>query len=234
MQIYSAEGDQCPKPVKTPAVPDDQHWNWNRKEIAEWLITQVESERTFIAGIDHGFSFPESYFLRHYITNWDAFLQDFCKHWPTDESTVKKLKDGNERTGRTDEFRLTEKWTLSAKSVFDLTPKPGIVGYSTHAGIPWLHKIREKCGAKIHFWPFDGWTIPAGRSAIVEAYPSILRRRYPDPPEGRTDHQHDAYLIARWLSKTVSNGFLSRYLDPPLTAQERRMAELEGWILGVA
>jgi hypothetical protein len=28
-------------------------------------------------------------------------------------------------------------------------------------------------------------------------------------------------------------GLLARYLDPPLTAEERSVARLEGWILGV-
>jgi len=32
----------------------------------------------------------------------------------------------------------------------------------------------------------------------------------------------------------VRRGILARYLDPPLTASERRIAALEGWILGIA
>jgi hypothetical protein len=32
---------------------------------------------------------------------------------------------------------------------------------STHAGNPWLRYIRERLGKRIHFWPFDGWDIPA-------------------------------------------------------------------------
>jgi hypothetical protein len=27
----------------------------------------------------------------------------------------------------------------------------------------------------VHFWPFDGWDIPAGRSAIAEVFPSWRR-----------------------------------------------------------
>jgi site-specific DNA recombinase len=28
-------------------------------------------------------------------------------------------------------------------------------------------------GERVHFWPFDGWEIPAGRSAIAEVYPCV-------------------------------------------------------------
>jgi hypothetical protein len=28
-------------------------------------------------------------------------------------------------------------------------------------------------------------------------------------------------------------GFLARYFDPPLTEEERRQCNLEGWILGI-
>jgi hypothetical protein len=41
---------------------------------------------------------------------------------------------------------------------------------STHAGIPWLRFIRQRLSNRVQFWPFDGWDIPAGRSAIVEVY----------------------------------------------------------------
>jgi hypothetical protein len=86
-------------------------------------------------------------------------------------------------------------------------------------------------GDRIHFWPFDGWEIPEGRSVIVEVYPSIFRNRY-DRGSRSVDEQ-DAYSVARWLYETSEGGFLDRYLHPPLTEEERKVAELEGWILGI-
>ena len=50
----------------------------------------------------------------------------------------------------------------------------GSVAKSTHAGIPWLRFIRQRLRDRVHFWPFDGWDIPAGRSAVVEVYPSLV------------------------------------------------------------
>jgi len=48
-----------------------------------------------------------------------------------------------------------------------------------------------------------------------------------------TPDQQDAYCVARWLSGTDERGFLARYFDPSLTDEERRVADFEGWILGV-
>ena len=103
---------------------------------------------------------------------------------------------------------------------------------STHAGIPWLYRIRQAVGKNVHFWPFDGWQVRQGKSVIAEVFPFVLRRRY--PAENRTVDQHDAYAVARWLREMDSGRNLDEvYFDPPMTGRERKVAELEGWILGV-
>ena len=48
---------------------------------------------------------------------------------------------------------------------------------STHAD-PWLRFIRHRLGDGVHFWPFDGWEIPAGHSAVAEIYPALMRRSF--------------------------------------------------------
>jgi hypothetical protein len=201
--------------------------------VADWLIQQVGSDKPFIAGLDFSFSLPGSYFRRYGISSWDAFLADFVEHWPTDQddATVERLRNGNARTGTPDELRITERRTSSAKSNFQFDMQ-GQVAKSTHAGIPWLYRIRQAVGKKVHFWPFDGWGVREGRSFIVEVYPSILRRRYPQ--EERTADQHDAYSIARWLKEVCWGRVLEDvYLGPPMTGKETEVADLEGWILGV-
>lgn len=233
LQVYSASGNEEPQAI----LPSNGHKNWCRKEIAEWLIENIEKGRgkTFIAGIDHGFSFPRAYFCRYKLKTWEAFLDDFCQHWPTDDdkTSVNSIrKNFYDRKGYADKFRLTEKWTSSAKSVFQFDV-PGSVAFSTHAGIPWLHTIKKKVGKQVYFWPFDGWQVPEGRSVIVEIYPSLLRKRYLKDKK-HTQDQHDAYATARWLAEMGENGFLSRYFDPPLTVEQRQVAKLEGWIFGVS
>ena len=235
LQVYAASGGEEPRAVRSPKAPEGANWNWCRKEIAEWLMDQAHSKARFLAGIDHGFSFPMSYFERYGLKTWECFLEDFCEHWPTDgdHTYVQFIREsGPARIGLDTEFRLTDKWTSSAKSVF-LFDVQGSVAKSTHAGLPWLRRIKEAVGKQVHFWPFDGWKVPEGRSAIVEVYPSLVRRRY--PRDGRTkDDQQDAYAVARWLMEMDGNGFLGRFFDPPLTDEQRRVADLEGWFFGVS
>ena len=102
---------------------------------------------------------------------------------------------------------------------------------STHAGLPWLRYVRQKASGWVHFWPFDGWDIPAGRSAIVEVYPALWSQGF--PREARKADQHDAYSVAAWMRDADINGALRRCFDPVLSQEERIIASIEGWILGV-
>ena len=236
LQVYAAFDAEEPRPIPSPSSTQKTHKNWCRKEIAEWLIEQANKNITFIAGIDHGFSFPFNYFARYELDSWSTFLDDFCKHWPTDHEHmyVDFIREGLEgipgRTGSNKDFRLTENWTSSAKSVFQFDVQ-GSVAKSTHAGLPWLRRIRDEVGDKVHFWPFDGWDPPDGKSVIAEIYPSIFRKRY--PKADRTADQQDAYCVARWLTESDERELLPRYFLPPLTDVERETARLEGWILGI-
>ena len=50
------------------------------------------------------------------------------------------------RVGEASELRLCERWTSSAKSVFHFDVR-GSVAKSTHAGIPWLKRLRDEAGS---------------------------------------------------------------------------------------
>lgn len=231
LQVFMVSGEGEPVKVKTDAGSD---WNWNRKEIAHWCLDQLKNNYPIIIGIDHAFSFPLSYMVRNKISNWDHFHEDFHTYWPTDKDniTVESLRKNNERTGRSDEFRLTENWTSSTKSVFQFGMQ-GQVAMSSHAGIPWLRFLRNHTAlsGKVHFWPFDGFSIPRRSSVVAEVYPSIFRRRF--PKIYKSNDEHDAYSIARWLQDMDSRGVLPQYFNPPLTRNEMDKVKLEGWILGV-
>jgi hypothetical protein len=105
------------------------------------------------------------------------------------------------------------------------------VAKSTHAGLPWLHYLRLKLGGRVHFWPFDGWNFAARKSVIVEVYPSLWSRNF--TREGRSADQHDAYSVAEWMRRTDLDGSLVTFFQPGLTINEKRVAEIEGWILGI-
>ncbi|GGC47617.1 hypothetical protein GCM10011504_27540 [Siccirubricoccus deserti] len=67
---------------------------------------------------------------------------------------------------------MTELRAGSAKSVLHFDVQ-GSVAKSTHPSIPWLRFLRQHLGWRVHFWPFDGWQLPPGRSAITEVYPVL-------------------------------------------------------------
>jgi hypothetical protein len=171
-----------------------------------------------------------------FTIDWQEFLDDFQRHWPTDEDiSVDFVRnglrgDGAARMGNSHWRRLTEERAGGAKSVFQFDVQ-GSLAKSTHAGIPWLRFVRERLGSRVHCWTFDGWNIPAGRSAIAEVYPATWSRNFAN--EGRTGDQHDAYCIAAWLSRADQDGSLAAFLNPDLSLPERTLAQVEGWILGV-
>jgi len=140
------------------------------------------------------------------------------------------IGSGAERMGDTRWRRLTEIRARAAKSVFHFDVQ-GQVAKSTHAGLPWLLYLRRQLSDALHFWPFDGWQIPPGRSAVAEVYPALWKHEF--PMEGRTPDQHDAYAVVAWLRQADLDGRLQGFLNPCLTVTERPKAEVEGWILGV-
>lgn len=51
---------------------------------------------------------------------------------------------------------------------------------------------------------------------------------------GRTPDQQDAYTVSRRLQEADLAGNLGQFFQPSLTEDERAVADIEGWILGVA
>jgi hypothetical protein len=235
LRVYVAEGET---PACEELPPPSPRRYWTRRGLAEWLVLQLPGERPTLVGIDHAFSFPLAYFERHRLDHdWPAFLEDFRQHWPTDEEHmyVDFVRDGlhgngKARGGDTRWRRLTERRARSAKSVFHFDVQ-GSVAKSTHAGLPWLRHLRQQLGQRVHFWPFDGWEIPPGMSAVVEIFPSLWRKAFPSA--GRNPHQHDAYSAAEWMRRADCEGTLGAFLRPRLTPPELAVAAVEGWILGV-
>jgi hypothetical protein len=59
----------------------------------------------------------------------------------------------------------------------------------------------------------------------------LWTRRF--PKEGRDGDEQAAYAVAAWLQRADLSGSLESFLNPPLTPEERGVAAVEGWILGV-
>jgi hypothetical protein len=234
LRVYEATRASAPVEVEPPPSPRKY---WTRRGLAEWLAKHLAENVPSIVGIDHGFSFPRRYFeVQRLEPDWPTFLDDFQKHWPTDaaHTCVDFIRhgssgEGKARSGSAHWRRITEE-RAGAKSVFHFDV-PGSVAKSTHAGLPWLRYLRNQLGDRVHFWPFEGWEIPAGRSALMEVYPSLWNKSY--PREDRTPDQHDAYVTAAWLRQVDRNGSLDKFLKLNLPPGEYPVARIEGWILGV-
>jgi hypothetical protein len=236
IRVYVATPTRLPEEVQPPPSPRKY---WSRKELAEWLVEQLKSAERLLVGIDHGFSFPLKYFERHRLPlDWEEFLEFFQMCWPTAQPNMYvdfirdgsaglllRPSEGNSRWRRLAEVRV------GAKSVFHFDV-PGSVAKSTHAGLPWLLYIMMHTEEKSpHFWPFEGWALPQHASVIAEVYPSLWSKSF--PKEGRTGDQHDAYSVAAWMRQADQDGSLPCYFAPILSDEEREIAEIEGWILGV-
>ncbi len=234
LRVYVATQQEAPKEVLPPPSPRNY---WTRRGLVEWLLEELSNPVPTMAGIDHGFSFPMRYFEACGLPpDWPGFLEDFRRHWPTDKkhTYVEFIRDGTSgnaaaRSGSARWRRIVEK-QAGAKSVFHFDV-PGSVAKSTHAGLPWLAYLRDNLPERVKFWPFDGWEIPTGSSAVAEMYPSLWSRQY--PAEGRTPDQHDAWTIAAWLRQTDLYGALEAYFTPALSSKVEKTARIEGWILGV-
>ena len=224
-------------PVEVPPPLSPKKY-WTRRGVALWLVERLSEDQRTLAGIDHCFSFPLPYFVKYNLApEWDTFLDDFCRHWPTDGDhvyvdlvRVGVCGNGAARCGDRRWRRLAELRARTPKSAFFFDVQ-GSVAKSTHSGLPWLRYLRQQRGNRLHFWPFDGWKIPAGRSVVAEVYPSQWSRSFAS--EARTRDQHDAYCVAAWIRQADQNGSLAEFFEPGLTEQERAVADIEGWILGV-
>lgn len=234
LRIYMADRKSLPQEV---VPPPGSKKKWTRRGAANWLAHNLAKEVPTFVGIDHGFSFPLDYFEMHGLKpDWPAFLEDFCRHWPTDGENTRVefvrqglCGEGEKRSGNARWRRLTEV-RARAKSVFHFDV-PGSVAKSTHAGIPWLRFLRQQLGGQLHCWPFDGWDIPPNCSALAEVYPSLWKGRF--SRNGRTSDQQDAYAAAAWLRQADLHGSLGTYLSPKISPDQLRAARIEGWILGV-
>jgi hypothetical protein len=234
IQVYVAHGAEAPEKV---ADPDSSVSRWHRRGMAEWLVRFLQSKERVIVGIDHAFSLPFGVWEKlgfKGIATWDEFLRAFRKRWPTHETAVEQaLSRSPIPTIETDieRFRLTDRWTSSAKSVFQFDVQ-GSVAKSSFAGLPWLLHIRENTTKhRVHFWPFDGFEVATCRLVIAEVYPAILRRRF--AKEGRSADEQDAYAVCAWLKERDRSDLLESYFRPPLTTEEQNQVMLEGWILGI-
>jgi hypothetical protein len=171
LRVYSASPDTPAQEVLPPPGPRKY---WSRRELAHWLAQELAGDMPTIVGIDHALSFPLRYFEVHRLApDWMFFLEDFHRHWPTDAPHTYvdfilngARGEGSARMGNPQWMRLTDERCRPARSVFQFEGQ-GKVAAATHAGLPWILFLKRQVGERLHVWPFDGWDVPAGKSALV-------------------------------------------------------------------
>ena len=233
---------------------------WSRRLLAEWLeeILLDRTKRTLV-GIDHGFGFPTRYFKKYPDIlegikdpgkKWESFLEDFRKHWKTDddEAWVSEVVKDRERPrqGGRKWLRETDKEAIrqgfDPASVFDFWAKKRNVAHSTHAGLPWLLYIRQqlkKKYASVCFWPFDTWDVDDYQSVVLEVYPALWNELFENPTWDRgwrvDRHWRDAYSVALWMWERDCDAedSLKDYFTPGIPEGKKEQASTEGWIFGV-
>ena len=156
-----------PSEIQPPVSPRKY---WTRRGLAHRLAELLAEDIPTLVGIDHAFSFPLRYFEQHDLPlDWTAFLEDFQRHWPTDEEHlyVESVRDGSyghgaARWGKSTWFFIltcTAQWpnqliadchgcAISAPTLaLASTSGPSMAGRSRPAGRRWRKSI-PPCGAK--------------------------------------------------------------------------------------
>lgn len=228
IKVFSVSGSASPKLVGTQSGI-----GWSRTALAAWLAAELASDVPTIVGIDHGFSFPDSYFEQSGWLNWRSMVADFFARFPTHERPVREFRAKFPTPKDYRALRLCERWTGSAKSTLNFEIKQGQVATSTHAGIPWLHVLRRKLGKRVCVWPFDRFQPRINRHMIAEVYPSWFKGRV-EEFAGENSDERDAFRVCRWLQTRDVSDSLEAYLNlgthKPI---EMALVQREGWILGV-
>lgn len=229
IRVFAADTPTPPREVESS---HPRRIRWDRNTLAHWLHDQLQTGQRTIVAIDHAFSFPVTYLDHYGLRSWDEVLEDASRRWPLSmRVSDADAEDEEANWVPDDQYRLTEKWTPSAKSVF-FRAVEGTVFFSTRAGLPWIGWLRRQLGRTVHFWPFDGFRPPDRRSVVAEVYPAYFKWRYAE--RFATSHQQDAHATCRWLRERDRLNYLHSYLSPLLAAKEKAIARREGWILGVA
>lgn len=232
-----AADDDAPRIIQDPKRGRRTHWS--RSNLHEWIcdVVAAQSPRTLI-GIDHGFSWPVAAMDAVKQRTWEDWLGYMNEKWGrlrSEPISSAKAALSFEQFARADatrsDLRLTEKFSSSAKSVFNFNGAG--VALSTLAGLPWLDELRRKHREHVHFWPFDHWEPASKKHCIVEIYPSLFSRRYPRPDGVITQHPHDAAATCQWMKEAQQNGWLPSFFSPFLSEGHREQARREGWILGI-
>lgn len=263
-----------PDRVVHPIAPAGRYWG--RAEAAEWVAARVREGQRVLAGIDCGFGMPWVPGVGYLdgrvpdVTDmpglWDLVEaasggapDDFAGLAVTDPRLTPSYwvsgprpamwGDGSTKRRRT-ELAAAATGAGTPVSLFNLAAAAKQVGKASLAGMRTLRRLKGMLGERIAVWPAEA---PAGRSVVLEIYPTLFRlqalgrtlkitdravleralapygcRAAPGLPDRLDDHTGDAMISAAGLSILAGkeSAWAPAGLDPDT-------ARREGWIFGV-
>lgn len=218
VEVFATDCEVSPSPVR--ATPWDEHNGWTLEGITDWLVRLVDSEISFIAGINHRLSFPSPFCEDRNLLTWLDVLAASL----TDNSPCRSF------SGFPDNRRQTERWGTSLTSMFNLRTE-SLYADARLFNLSWLKSLRDRTHEKLHIWPFDGWSPNPGQSVLVECYAPCNGIAFPD--YYKREGEQNAYIMAKWLARVDLHRVMKDFLCPKLPDQVRQDAAREGWILGV-
>ena len=186
--------------------PRWQQNRWSRTTVRNWLTRTIQhwpkEAKPILVGLDFAFSFPfvdrDCYFPHEECptADWLALIARMRRQTGDDYITSPfvdhdfyqryfKIKD-REGQAYARRFRVCENVDYlrghNPATVFNLIGGDQ-VGRGSISGMAVLYDIRQKFGAHVHVWPFDGLTPTDGaRAVIVEVWPRLCYELLGVPP----------------------------------------------------
>jgi hypothetical protein len=168
---------------------------WTRREIADWLVAQINTSQRFLIGLDFGFGLPfepalgylggkapdidDIFGLWSLIELKSCGADDFgCNRFITDTDYASLFWTSGirpphwiERKRRT-EHACAETTRTYPDTLYKLIGSKQ-VGKASLTGMRVLQHVRSLCAGRVAIWPFER----VRTSAMVEIYPTMFRKR---------------------------------------------------------
>jgi hypothetical protein len=168
---------------------------WTRREIADWLVAQLNTSQRLLIGLDFGFGLPfepevgylggkgpdidDIFSLWAHIETKSCGADDFgCKRFVTDSDYASLFWSlGNKPQHWIERKRRTEHACAEATKTYPDTLYKLLgskqVGKASLTGMRVLHHVRSLSAGRVAIWPFE----KVRTSAMVEIYPTMFRKR---------------------------------------------------------
>jgi hypothetical protein len=168
---------------------------WTRRDIADWLVAQLNTSQRLLIGLDFGFGLPfepdlgylggkvpdidNIFDLWAHIEEKSCRADDFgCNRFVADSDYASLFWTSGRRPPHwIERKRRTERACAEATRTYPDTLYKLIgskqVGKASLTGMRVLHHVRAVSAGRVAIWPFE----KVRTSAMIEIYPTMFRKR---------------------------------------------------------